>query len=191
MDEILKTLSSASSEAWLGIIGVIIGTTLSILGVWLTNQFNIKQLVVQLNNEKAQKSGSLKREKLEELYTLVSKWFHRIFAHYLKLTLVMRGEIDYNQYLDIVIKDGKEKDVDFSRLEMIIDIYGPELIPSFNKIMEVRSELNDIAAAHRKAYNAGNLNGERFLKPYGGVQIKLEELTKSFKKEIAEYAKNA
>lgn len=96
----IETLSKAPSEAWVGLLGVIIGAVLSIIGVWLTNRASIKQLNTQLEHEKSVKADALKREKLEELYILVDNWLGGVFSHYIKLTLVMRGEIDYNQYLD-------------------------------------------------------------------------------------------
>jgi hypothetical protein len=191
MNEILETLSKASSAAWIGLVGVVVGAVISIFGVWLTNRSSIKQLNIQLEHEKSTRADALKREKLEELYILVDKWLDGIFNHYLKLTLVMRGEIDYNQYLDQVIEEGKKNTVDFSRLGMIVDIYAHELQSSYKKIMEARSEINKISAAHKRAYKAGDFNGEKYLKPYTDAQIKLEELTELFKKNIAEHAKNA
>lgn len=191
MDKILEVLSKAPSEAWVGLLGIIIGAALSILGVWLSNRSNIKQLTIQLQHEKETNAASLRREKLEELYILVDKWSSGIFGHYLNLTLVMRGEIDYNQYLDQVIEQGKENTVDFSRLGMIVDIYGLELQSSYERLMEAREELNKISAAHKQAYKSGDVDGKKYLKPYTDAQLKLEALTESFKKEIAEHAKNA
>lgn len=191
MNEILETLSKAPSEAWIGLLGVIVGAVISIFGVWLTNRSSIRQLKIQQEHEKAIKADALKREKLEELYILVDKWLSGIFGHYLKLTLVMRGEIDYNQYLDQVIEQGKNKSIDFSRLGMIVDIYGNELQPSYKEIMKSRDELNIIEAEHKRAYKAGDLDGRKYLKPYTDAQNKLCELTESFKKKIAEHAKNA
>ena len=191
MNKILEILSKAPSEAWVGLLGVVVGASLSILGVWLSNRSNIKQLTIQLQHEKDTNAVALRREKLEELYVLVDKWLSGIFSHYLNLTLVMRGEIDYNQYLDQVIEHGKENTVDFSRLGMIVDIYGHELQTSYQKIMEAREELNKISAAHKHAYKSGDIDGIKYLKPYTDAQLKLEELTEHFKKEIAEHAKNA
>ena len=121
----------------------------------------------------------------------MDKWLNGIFGHYLKLTLVMRGEIDYNQFLDQVIHDGKQNTVDFSRLGMIVDIYGRELQSSYNKIMDAREALNKISADHKRAYKNGEVDGKKYLEPFTEAQIKLEELTELFKKEIAEHAKNA
>ena len=92
----------------------------------------------------------------------------------------------------ILLKNySEEKTFDFSRLGMIVDIYGHELQPLYEKIMKAREELNKISIAHKRAYKAGDFDGESYLEPYSKAQIKLEELTESFKKEIADHAKNA
>jgi len=87
MDNILEILCKVPPEAWIGLIGVVIGATLSILGVWLTNRSSIKQLNIQLLHEKTTNSNLRKKEKLEELYILIDKWLGGIFGHYLKITV--------------------------------------------------------------------------------------------------------
>ena len=74
---------------------------------------------------------------------------------------------------------------------MIVDIYGHDLQSSHKKIMDARSELNEISRAHKDAYKSGDIDGEKFLKPYTAAQVKIEELTESFKNEIADHTKNA
>ena len=191
MSKFLVILAKAPSEAWVGLLGVVVGALISIFGVWLTNRSSVAQLRIQLEHERKVKVESIRRKKFEELYILVDKWLHGIFSNYLELTMVMRGEIDYNQYYDRIIEAGNKIGVDFSRLGMIVDIYGHELEPSFKKIMDARTELNKISAAHKRAYKSGDIDGERFLKPFTDAQVKIEDLTESFKKEIAEHAKRA
>jgi len=191
MSEISEIIAKVPSEAWVGLAGVVVGAVISIFGVWLTNRSSIKQLNIQLEHEKLTDADTLKREKLEELYILVDKWLSGIFSHYLKLTLVMKGDIDYNQYLDKVIEEGKENTFDFGRLEMIVDIYGHKLQSSYKKMMAARDELNKVSAAHKRAYKSGDIDGEKYLNPYTDAQLKLNELAESFKKEIADHVKNA
>jgi len=191
MSDLLEVLSKVSSEAWVGLLGVVVGTALSTFGVWLTNRANIKQLNTQLDHEKTTNSNLRKKEKLEELYILIDKWLSGMFSDYLILSLVMRGEIDYNQYFDQKIESGDKNNVDFTRLGMIVDIYGHELQPSYKAIMDARSELNDISIAHKRAYENGDIGGDKYLKPYTAAQLNIEKLTELFKKEIAVSAKSA
>jgi len=189
MNELFEILAKAPSEAWVGLLGVAVGAVLSIFGVWLANRSSITQLHIQLEQERSAKEDNLKRERLEELYLLIDKWLGGIFYNYLQLSLVMRGEIDYNQYHDQVIEYGKDNHVDFSRLGMIVGIYGHELESSYEKIMAAREEFNKVSLKHKHSYEAGDIDGEKYLKPFTAAQIKIEELTESFKKEIAEHVK--
>lgn len=190
MDDAFNILTNAPSEAWVGLLGVIIGAVISIVGTWLTSKTSIRELRIQLEHDKSSKANALKMEKLEELYVLFDNWVNGMFGHYLKLTLVMRGDIDYNQYLDRVIEDGKEGVVDFSRLRMLVDIHGPSLQPSYEKIMHIRETLNEISKAHKHAYKSGDTNGTKYLKPYADAQLMLEELGEEFKREISACANN-
>ncbi len=116
---------------------------------------------------------------------------NEIFGNYLQLTLVMKGEINYNQYLDGIIERGKDVKFNFSRLEMIIDIYGHELKPVYKKVLAARDKRNDIEYAHERAYRSGELNAAQYLQPFSEAQIELEELTESLRKQVAEVARNA
>ncbi len=188
-EEILDIFAKIKPEAWIGLIGVTIGAFISIFGVWLTNRSSIKHLLIQLNNEKSIKATELKREKLEELYILVDKWLNAMAGKYLMLSLVMKGQIDYNQYLDQVVEDGEKQNLNFSRLEMIVDIYCRDLELDYQKLMSARDGLSDITSAHKSAYKSGDIEGKKYLVPYNLAMKNLERLGSSFKKEVAKYAR--
>jgi len=170
-------------------IGTVLGASISIFGVWLNNRSSIKQLIIQYNNEKKVRASELKREKLEELYILVDKWLQAMFSQYLTLSLVMEGEIDYNSHLDQVIENGEKQEFDFSRLQMLVDIYSHELKSGYQKLMDVRDNISKITSAHKIAYQNGNFNGKKYLASYTFELKNLEMLCSSFKQEIAEHAK--
>ena len=186
-----ELLAKAPSEAWVGLIGAIIGAALSLLGSWLHSKSSIKQLRIQLEHEERVQNQNVKTERFEELYILLGHWLSGFFSNYLNLTLVMKGEIDYNEYLDKVIANGERQGFDFNRIEMIIDIYGKELRPAYEKLLEARTKRNDIEFEHKAAYKAGELEARRFIKPFSDAQIKLEELTEALRKKVAEAAIHA
>jgi len=187
--EILDIFAKIKPEAWVGLIGVTIGAFISIFGVWLTNRSSIKHLLIQLNNQKSIKATEVKREKLEELYVLVDKWLNAMAGKYLMLSLVMEGQIDYSQYLDQVVEDGEIQNLNFSRLEMIVDIYCHDLELDYQKLMSARDDLGDITSAHKSAYKSGDIDGKKYLVPYNLAMKNLEILGSSFKKEVAKHAK--
>jgi len=173
-----------------GIAGVLVGALLGLLGVLLANRSNLTRLKLQMEHERQSKSSDIKRERLEELYVLLSHWINMFFNHYFKLTLVMRDEMDYNQYLDEIINSGNKNKTDFQRMEMIINIYGHELLPNYNQVLECREKVNDIAATHKSDYKKG-LNGTKYLKPYTAAHQKLDKSVEQLKNQISELAKNA
>jgi hypothetical protein len=51
MDEFWLIVSTAPAEAWVGLLGVLFGSLLTTLSVWLTNRSNRKHLKIQLEHE--------------------------------------------------------------------------------------------------------------------------------------------
>lgn len=175
MSELLNNLSSAPSEAWVGLIGVIIGALLSTFGVWLTNKASLKQLKIQLGHQKEEEKISIKRERLEELYTLTDKWLGVFTNQFISLSLVMKGQIDYNQYLDMVVAEGKSSQVEFVRLKMILDIYGQEMKNDFKAIFDCRDEINNIISKHKERYRNG-VNDASYLEPLTTKSLEIVKL---------------
>jgi hypothetical protein len=65
-------LGSVPSEAWMALTGAIIGSGLTLVGVWLTNRSSIEILHIQLAHERHAKREELYRARLEELYVMSS-----------------------------------------------------------------------------------------------------------------------
>jgi hypothetical protein len=67
----------------------------------------------------------------------------------------MRGEIDYDQGLDLFIKVHNEKDESHDTAMMIINIYFPKLIPSFDAVLQRRDQIDRIHSDFKAAYLRG------------------------------------
>lgn len=190
MDKLWLSITSAPAEAWVGLMGVLFGSLLTTLSVWLTNRSNRKHLKLQLEHEERLHRQRLSRERLEELYILVSHWVNKIFSSYLNLTLVMQGHTDYNQYLDSISNDKSSEKYDFSRLEMIVGIYGDQIQTTYDDAIAARERINSIVAAHKTAYKMGE-SGELFLHPLTDAQTKFITAGDALKEEIAKAARSA
>lgn len=188
MDKLWLDISSAPSEAWLGLLGVVFGSLLTTFGVWLTNRANRGQLRLQLEHEERIQRQRLAKERLEELYVLVCHWCNAMFGDNVHLQLVMKGHIDYNQYLDTVINTKSSDAADFSRLEMIVGIYGGQVQAAYDATLKVREKLNDIKADHKAAYRRGE-SGQAFLKPFSDVQLEFIKASDVLKAEITRTAR--
>jgi len=168
-----------------GIVGTLIGSSLTIIGVVLTNRSNTERLKTQLQHEQNVRRQELKRERAEELYVESKKYLNAVAIHYLPYKKVMKGELTFNQALDLTIDNGSKRDFEPHRVAMIIDMYFPNLQKPFNEIMEKRDFLNRIVTGYKEQYKTGNTNGTKWLDPF---QVTLEELSEAiaaFEKLVA------
>ncbi len=186
----LEIFMKLPAEVWVGFVGIIFGSLLTTFGVWLTNRANAKLLKQQLTYQEKTHNQKITKERLEELYVLVCHWSNRFFGNFLHLRLVIEGVIDYNQYLDLIIKNENSPKTDFSRIEMILGIYGAQLTQSYNLVLKERDLINEIEAEHKLSYKNGK-SGEAYLKPLTDSQLKLAEAFENLKIAIAHAARNA
>src|SRR3546814_2287946 len=93
-----------------------------------------------------------------------------MFADHARLTLVMRGHTDYNQYLDSIINTKPGETVDSSRIEMIIGIYGGPVQPAYDATLRAREKANSIKKDHKEAHSRGG-PGENLLKTLMGARL--------------------
>jgi hypothetical protein len=183
--ELINLIKSVPSVVWTGIVGTLIGSSLTIIGVVLTNHSNTVRLKTQLQHEQNVRRQELKRERAEELYVESKKYLIAIGAHYLPYKKVMQGVLTLNQALDLTIDNGSKRDFEPHRVTMIIDMYFPNLQKPFNEIMARRDYLNRIVVGYKKQYKTGDIDGSKWLDPF---QAKLEELSEAiiaFEKLVA------
>lgn len=176
MTEFINLLKSVPSVVWTGIVGTFIGSSLTIIGVVLTNRSNTERLKTQLQHEQNVRRQELKRERAEELYVESKKYLNAVGIHYLPYKKVMNGELTFNQALDLTIDNGSKRDFEPHRVTMIIDMYFPNLQKPFNEIMAKRDFLNRIVTGYKVQYKTGDTDGTKWLEPF---QATLEELSQA------------
>lgn len=183
----LETLLNAKAEAWVAVIGVVVGAILSLFGAWLTMRSNLQQSKLKFEYENKISQGNLRRERLEELYILVCHWSNEFFSDYMALGLVMDGHQSYNEYLDDF--NSRNRTHDFSRIEMIVDVYGQALSEEYQAVIVARSKINEIKHLHKSAYKRGE-TGAGYKKPAADAQLLLGRALDQLKLAIAENAKS-
>lgn len=184
---LIEILEAVASDAWVGLAGVIFGSLLTTLGVWLTNRSNTKQALQRLQHEERVASERVRKERLEELYILVCHWSNLFFKHYVNLDLVMKGSLSYNDYLDIITAPSDDK-AEYSRIQMIVDIYGEDVLSYYEAVEEAKVKVNHVNAQHKKAYKLGR-SGLDFINPAKEAQLVLGDALDAFKLAIAEAAR--
>ena len=190
MPTILNALMNVPVDVWVGLTGIIFGSLLTTFGVWLTNRANAKLLKQQLLHQEKIQNQQIIKERFEELYILVCHWLNSFFSNYLHLRLVMEGKTDYNQYLDSIIKHENSANTNFSRIEMIIGIYGIQLRRQYEAVIAARTLLNEISLEHKISYKKGD-PGHVYLESFTTAQLALEDACENLKTAISDAARNA
>lgn len=185
----IELLQQIPATAYVAILTALITAAVTLLGVLFTNLGNTARIRLQLEHERSLKKEELYRERLEELYVLFETWSTSLFIYYLPYISVMEGKISYNDALDQTIKQGSESSADFHRLQMLVDIYFPEVKPEFNALLEYRSKTNDILSKHKLEYKNGNIDGHKFLKPFLASQNEIDAQAQEVKEKIIEQVK--
>ena len=162
----------------------ILGALIAMISVYLTNKSNIHILKLQLELERKTKEAEFMRDKLEELYLLHEAWMNALSTSYLPFLSVMKGEITYDQALDLFIENNKTPQANFKRLQMLVDLYFPEIKPAFTQLSAARVGANKIKAEHKREYKRGNIDGFAYVAPFIEAQKKLASESLTMKEQI-------
>ncbi|MEA5550620.1 hypothetical protein VB713_06440 [Anabaena cylindrica UHCC 0172] len=164
----------------------LVSSGMTLMGIFLTNKANNERLTLQLENEKKIKQQKLMREKLEEIYLLSKKWAANIDIFYLNNTRAMDGQIDFKTLLEIEINN--KNNLDFSRLEMLINLYFPVVKPAYDDVIKARGKANEIMMNFRNQCLQGNTDGKNLVAPFLAAQNKFSQETEKMLKVITQEA---
>ena len=170
----MRPLTDVELTAVVGIASALIGASVAITAVWLTNRANSKVAAAARAHELTVRAQDLSRSRGEELYTLLQQWLNRLYGNYLVKQSVMSGKITYNDALDIELKERDRTDGAHVRIEMLIDVYFPGLRPHYVQVIQVREEANDIVYKHKVEYSSGRTDGSAYMEPF---HRKIKELS--------------
>ena len=168
--------------------GAAAGGILTLVGTLLSNRSSEKRLKEQFDHEASQRKAELLRQRGEELYVAAHRWVHELAGIHIARLSVMRGELTYNQALDLDIKHGEQREDRvtemFNRIELLVDAYFPSTRPAYDKLIQCRDRLAEIEAAYKAAYKRGDEGGSNYLKPYTQAQLDTSEAGESFKARV-------
>lgn len=190
MKELLEILKTIPSSAWSALATAILTSTITLAGVWLTNRNNNIRLRIQLDHELRLRESEIYRDRLEELYVISNKWLGLLISHYLPFRGVMKGELTFNQALDITIESGSKIDYEPHRVTMLINLYFPEIKSEFDQMMEIREKLNRLVDGYKEQYKRGNFDGVRWLEAFQPLFEKLGILSDEFTTHIVKLKKS-
>ncbi len=98
----------------------------------------------------------LLRQKAEDLYVSIEALENSWAINIIALKRCVEGAIDYNEYLDAVIRNGEASDGALNkRVEMLTRIYFPTAITNLTTMRNCLDLVNRMTAMHKAAYLEG------------------------------------
>lgn len=143
---------------------------------------HVEEVTAKPTEAPARPSGYPRRERGEELYQVAQGYFDVLATHYLPYLRVMAGELIYNQGFDITISQGDS--AHFHRMEFLVQVDFPELLPQFNAILAARDSANEIIGAHKAAYKVGDTDGRQYIAPLRTAMQGIESAAAEFKRQL-------
>lgn len=185
MIDLLKQIPATFYIAFLTALFTAGGT---LAGVFITNKANNKRLALQLNHEQEIKQKQLIREKLEELYLLFKRWTSITDMMYINHARAMKGDIDYQTMLEMDVERDNKNTFDFNRIEMLIDLYFPNIKPAYERVIGTCTKANQFMLSYGNQCLEGNTDGKKFIAPFLDAQNKFSQEAERVIKLIAEQA---
>jgi hypothetical protein len=159
----------------------------TLLGVWLVQRSNLKQLNLKLSHESNNEARGTLLDKLEELYSLISRWANDLILHHDVYRSVMRGDLSYNQALDIVID--RKPNVDAARMFTLAELYFPEAWDALKEMTDLRDQAFRIQEDFKRQYKVDGQPSHDHERRLTEVLKKLEEAIRKYQLQLSKYAK--
>jgi hypothetical protein len=106
-----------------------------------------------------------RRKKLEELFFAVHTYCTKLFSRNIVWPQVMRGKISYDDANGLIIQNHDKQDKSHDVMEMLVNIYFPELRPHLLGILNRRDQINTIYGEFTKSYKRQE-NCECYIQPF-------------------------
>ena len=127
--------------------------------------------------------NALRRQKLEQLYMAYTGFCTQLISTYSPILAVMKGEISYNDALDIQIGDGRRKqERHYETIRMLVDLYFSHLTECVGVLDTVRARLTGIEGEFRGRYKAGRFDGSEFIESFTATLLAVDDLGSHFAK---------
>jgi hypothetical protein len=134
-----------------------------------------------------------RREKLEQLYTAMDSFCTTLVGANMVWPPVMREEMEYNEALDLQIKNLSDKDKGqlHRSIEMLVNIYFPSLLVSLENVFKVREEVNAIQHLFKKDYKRDGpvAANRKYVAPFLAALSEFDSARERFNKALFAAAK--
>jgi len=103
----------------------------------------------------------------------------------------MNGMLTLGQKNELLLNDPKANELDFPRIEMLLNVYLTDLVPEFEKLRLKLSSTNNYWIKFRNEYQKGNKDGSKYINEFLSSMVIFDNSCTTFKnlivKNIREY----
>jgi hypothetical protein len=131
----------------------------------------------------------VRREKLEELFLAHTGFLRQLDMGWFPYFATMKGEIEYNQALDLTIERGSNEEKHFERVEMLVTLYFPELLSGLSELVAIRDEAARVISQHREQYKRVGPHETPAVQAMGTLSARLTEHQEEFRSAMARVAR--
>lgn len=166
--------------------GAIVTGFFAVLSASLASRASTKQLSLKLRHENERDRLEARRDRLEELYSLVTRWSKEAFNFYFPFMSVMKGELTYNQALDMSAANRISLDAD--RLFTLAELYFHS---GHDKLDDVRRRADEVARINsdfKQLYKSGVTESPECLRQMSDALTRFDNAVNAYKAVLRGYA---
>lgn len=173
-------IDSVSPQILVALVTALLTAAVTLASVFLANLGQRRTEEAKFERSKEAEHAVFKREKLEALYLLFSKWDADMAALGYIFLPVITGEVREEEALLSASKNQlSEKDY-LQRILMMVDLYFPNLKDDFDKVLDAREKV--------WPYFSEKLPPEIRVEDFIQAQENFRMVGKNFKQKLAEIA---
>jgi hypothetical protein len=158
----------------------------TVLSAYLANRASTRQLSLKLKHESDKDRLDARRERLEELYSLVMAWSKQATSFYFPFLSVMKGDLTYNEALDLAID--RKNAIDVDRLFTLAELYFDSGHARLDEIRQILKKVNSVNEEFKRLYKSGQTSSKEHLRKMSAELISLDGAIDSYKKALRSYA---
>jgi hypothetical protein len=158
----------------------------TVLSAYLANRASTRQLSLKLRHESEKDRLEARRERLEELYSLVMAWSKQAASFYFPFLAVMKGDITYNEALDLSID--RKNTIDVDRLFTLAELYFDGGHEKLDEIRQILKKVNSVNEEFKRFYKSGQTSSKEHLRQMSTELTSLDGAIDSYKKALKGYA---
>jgi uncharacterized protein affecting Mg2+/Co2+ transport len=168
------------------------GATIALAGVAIAVISSSFWAVMNRRWQIADHKRQIAIEKGEQVYGLIKRWKDYNTTWFSHCKLVMTDQIDYNEFLDISIKEGEKFDSQVDKIDFIIAVHFPELSDDWDRCVKLVWASSEIESQFKNDYKAGIHTGAQHLPnlrqatldAYSQLEATLRNLAKSARSKL-------